>query len=91
LRYSRPIGAGAIIGNAHVAPPKKVIIDSAALQHIAALREVNKALIDGLKTAVYFLAKVEEIPEERRKSMIESLNGLIARGEVVYGEAPTRH
>ena len=56
-----------------------------------ALRKENKALIDGLKAAVYFLDKVEEISEERRKSMIESLNGLIAQSEAAYGEAPTRH
>jgi hypothetical protein len=55
------------------------------------LREVNKALIDGLKAAVYFLDKVEEISEERRKSMVKSLNGLIAESEAVYGEAPTKH
>jgi len=66
-------------------------MDSETLKHLLALREVNKALIDGLKAAVYFLNKVEEIPEEQRKSMIESLNDLIAQSEAAYGKEPTRH
>jgi hypothetical protein len=66
-------------------------MDNETLKHLLALREVNKALIDGLKAAVYFLDMVEEISEERRKSMIEALNGLIAQSEAAYGEAPTRH
>ena len=66
-------------------------MDKETLEHLLTLREVNKALINGLKAAVYFLDKVEEISEERRKSMIESLNGLIAESEAVYAEAPTRH
>jgi|GEM_PF-1453770 len=90
-RLARPIGAGAIIGDAHVAPQKGVTMDSETLKHLLALREVNKALIDGLKAAVYFLDKVKEISEERRKSMVKSLNGRIAESEAVYGEAPTKH
>jgi hypothetical protein len=34
---------------------------------------------------------IERRHKEQRKSMIESLNGLIAQSEAVYGEAPTRH
>jgi len=66
-------------------------MDTETLKHLLALRDVNKALIDGLKAAVCFLDKVEEIPQERRKSMIESLNGLISQSEAVYGEALTKH
>ena len=86
-RLARPIGAGAIIGDAHVASQKRVTMDTETLKHLLALREVNKALIHGLKAAVYFLDKVEEISEEQRKSMIESLNSLIAQSEAVYGQA----
>ena len=39
-------------------------MDSDTLSHILALREVNKALIDGLRAAVYFLDKVDQISEE---------------------------
>ena len=66
-------------------------MDNETLKHLLALREVNKALIDELKAAVYFLDKAEKISEEQRKSMIKSLNGLIAQSEAVYAEAPTRH
>jgi hypothetical protein len=66
-------------------------MDTETIKHLLALREVNKALIDGLKPGVYYLDKVDQISEEQRKSMIVSLNGLIAQGEAVYGEAPTRH
>ena len=68
-----------------------LIMGNETLKHLLALREVNKTLIDGLKSAVYFLDKVEEISEEQRRSMVETLNGLIAQSEAVYGEAPTRH
>jgi len=61
------------------------------LKHSLALREVNKALIDGLRAAVYYLDKADQIPEEQWKSMIQSLYGLIAQSETVYGEALTRH
>ena len=66
-------------------------MDTETLKHLLALREVNKALIDGLKAAVYCLEQVEEISEERRKSMIQSLNGLIAQSDAVYGEGRTKH
>ena len=66
-------------------------MDNETLNHLMALRAVNKALIDGLKAAVYFLEKADEITNERRKSIIESLNDLIAQSEAVYAEAPTRH
>ena len=66
-------------------------MDTETLKHLMALRAVNKALIDGLKAAVYYLDQVDQISEEQRKSMVKSLNGLIAESEAVYGEAPTRH
>ena len=67
------------------------IMDTEILNHFMALRAVNKALTDGLKAAVYLLDKVEEISEEQRKSMAESLNGLIAQSEAVYDDATIRH
>jgi hypothetical protein len=66
-------------------------MDTETLKHLLALREVSKALIDGLKAAVYYLDKIDQISEEQRKPMIEEyLNGLITQSEAVYGEAPTR-
>jgi len=66
-------------------------MDTETLEHLLALREVNKAIIDGLKAAGYYLDKVDQISEEQRKSMIEALKGLIAQSEAVYAEAPTSH
>ena len=66
-------------------------MDSETLNPLLALRDINKALVDGSKAAVYFLDKVEEISEEQGKSKVESLNGLIAQSEAVYGEGRTRH
>jgi len=66
-------------------------MDTDTLKHLLAVREVNKDLIDGLKAAVYYLDKVDQISDEQRKSMVKSLNGLIAESEAVYAEAPTRH
>ncbi len=51
---------------------------------------VNEALIEGLKTAVFVLEKEEELSKERKKSMIESLKGLIAQSDEIYGEPPTK-
>jgi len=36
-------------------------MDTETLNHLMALREVNKTLIDSLNAAVYFLNKVKEI------------------------------
>ena len=66
-------------------------MDTETIEHLLALRQVNKAFIDGLKAAVYFLDKVDQISEEQIKSMVKSLNGLIAESEAVYGETPTTH
>jgi hypothetical protein len=61
------------------------------LNHLVTLRAVNKAPIDALGAAVCFSDKVEQIPEEQRKSMVKSLNALIAQSGAAYGESPTRH
>ena len=56
-------------------------MDTQTLKYLRALPSVNKALIVGLKAAVYSLAKVNQISEEQRKSMIRSLKGRIAESE----------
>ena len=66
-------------------------IDNETLQHLWALREVNKALIEGLKLAIFVLEREEELTPERRKSMIESLKTLVSQSEEIYAEAPTKH
>ena len=56
-------------------------MDTETLEHLLALREVNEAPIAGLKAAVYYLGKVDQIFEEQSKSMVKTLNGLIAQNE----------
>ena len=56
-----------------------------------ALQKVNEALIEALKTGIFVLEKEKELTPERRKSMIESLKGLIAQGDIICGKAPTKH
>lgn len=66
-------------------------MNNETVRHLWALRKVNEALTEGLKTAIFVLENEKELPQERRKSMIESLKGLIAQSEEVYSEAPTKH
>jgi len=66
-------------------------MDNETVKHLWALQKVNEALIEGLKVAIFVLDKEGELSKERRKSMIESLKGLIAQSEEIYGEVPTKH
>ncbi len=66
-------------------------MDDEAVKHLWALREVNKALIAGLELAVFLMDKWDDLAPERRKSMIEKLQGLIAQSKEAYGEKPAEH
>lgn len=66
-------------------------MDDKKVKHLWALRKVNEAVIEGLKTAIFVLEKEEKLSKERKKSTIESLKGLIAQSEEIYGETPTKH
>jgi len=66
-------------------------MDDETVKHLLALRKVNEALIESLKVAIFVLEKEEELSNERRKSMVESLKGLIVQSEEIYEEAPTKH
>ena len=68
-----------------------MIMDDKTAEHLWALRKVNEALIEGLKTAIFVLKNKEELSKERKRSMIESLKGLIAQSDEIYGEAATKH
>lgn len=56
------------------------------IKHLWALRKLNKALIEGLKLAIFVLEKEEKLTEERRRSMVKTLEELIAQSEEVYRE-----
>ena len=67
-------------------------MDNKTEMYLWALKKVNEALIEALKMAIFVLEKQEELTRERRKSMIESLKGLVAQSEEIYsGESPTEH
>ena len=66
-------------------------MDDETVKHLWALRKVNDALIEGLKVAIFVLERGEELNSERRKSLIDSLKGLIAQSEKLYAEAPAEH
>ena len=66
-------------------------MDDETVKYLWALQKVNEALIEGLKAAIFVLEKGEEITSERRKSVIDSLKGLIVQSEQIYGEAHTKH
>jgi hypothetical protein len=66
-------------------------MDDETAKYLWALQKVNEALIEGLEVAIFVLEKEEELSKERKQSMIESLKGLIAQSEEIYGEAPTKH
>jgi hypothetical protein len=66
-------------------------MDNETVKHLWALQKVNEALIEGMKVAIFVLESEKELTAERRKSMIESLKGLIAQSEEIYGEAPAEH
>ena len=71
---------------------EEMIMDDKTEKYLRALRKVNEALIEGLKLAIFVLENEKELTRKRRKSMIESLKGLVAQSEVIYsGEAPTEH
>ena len=66
-------------------------MDEDALKHLLALREVNKALIKGLKAAVFTMENWGNLSQKRRQTTIKSVREIISKSEAVYGQEPTRH
>ena len=60
------------------------------IKHLWALRKLNKALIEGLKLAIFLLEKEEELTEARKRSMIETLESLITQSEEAYRQTATK-
>ena len=60
-------------------------------KYLWALREVNKALITGLDSAILVMDKWDELTPERRQSMIESLQQLISQSNKAYETEPPKH
>ena len=66
-------------------------MDDEAAKYLWALREVNKALITGLETAIFVMDKWDELTPERRQSIIESIQQLISQSNKAYETEPAKH
>ena len=66
-------------------------MDEEITKHLLALKEVNRALITGLETAIYTMQKWDEMAPERRESIIEKLLGLIAQSNQAYEMQIPKH
>jgi len=66
-------------------------MDDETVKYLWALREVNKALITGLESAILVMDKWDEITPERRQSLIESLQQLISQSNKAYETEPPKH
>ena len=59
-------------------------MDSETIKRLWALSKLNKALIESLKLAIFVLKNEEELAEARRRSMVKTLEELIAQSEEAY-------
>ena len=66
-------------------------MDAETVKYLWALREVNKALITGLETAIFAMNKWGDLTPERRQSIIESVQELISQSNKVYGTETAKH
>ena len=66
-------------------------MDDEIVEYLWALREINKALITGLESAIFVMDKWDELLPERRQSMIESLQQLISQSNKAYETEPPKH
>lgn len=68
---------------------KKVInMDDDTEKYLWALREINKSLVLGLETAIFTMDKWDELTPDRRLSIIDKLQGLVAKSKEAFGTEP---
>jgi hypothetical protein len=58
---------------------------------LLALREINEIESTILETAIFVIEKWDELPSERRNSMTEKLQRLIAQSDKVQGSESPNH
>jgi hypothetical protein len=61
-----------------------------AIENLVVLREINIALVEAVRGAILLLEKKEDLSEEKRVSVIDSLKRLMERSEQVYENAPAK-
>ena len=66
-------------------------MDDETVKYLWALREINKALITGLESAIFVMDKWDDLAPERRQSMIESMQQLISQSNKAYETEPPKH
>ena len=60
-------------------------------QYLWDLEEVNKTLIVGLQTALFWMDKWDQLTPERRASIKENLAGIIAESNRLHETKPMVH
>ena len=70
---------------------EKIKMDDETVKYLWGLKEVNKALITGLETAMFAMQKWDDLTPQRRQSMIESLQQLISQSNKAYGTETAKH
>ena len=53
-------------------------------QYLVAMKDLNEALLDGLRMAAVVLENVEELPEQKRQEVIMQIRGLIVEGQNAF-------
>ena len=66
-------------------------MDDETAKYLWALREVNKALITGLETAMFAMQKWDDLTPQRRESIIQSIQKLISQSNKAYGTETAKH
>ena len=66
-------------------------MDEEVAEYLLGLRQINKALITGLETAILVMSKWNDFEPERRQAIIDNLNSLIEESNKAYGIESTKH
>lgn len=60
-------------------------MDSKESQHfLEAMKDLNEALLDGLRMAAVVLENVDDLPEKKRQEVIIQIRGLIVEGQNAF-------
>lgn len=66
-------------------------MDKETAQYLLALRKINEALIQAIRTTIFVLENFEKLPKERMQSLIDSLKQLVSQSEEAYRTEPPEH
>jgi stalled ribosome rescue protein Dom34 len=70
---------------------KAIKMDDDTDKYIWALKEMNKALMVGLESALLVMDKWDDLPQEGRKEIIDNLRSLVEKNKEAYVTEPTQH